>query len=190
MPYTPVLATLGYVFAPDGTRVLMVRRDRNRTHYHFGKVNGLGGKLEPDEDVVAGMRREIREEAGIECTALELRGTVSWPGFGKQGEDWFGFVFRVTAFTGTPFASNAEGTLEWVEAGAAADAEPVGRRPPFLAAGVRPGRPSVPRRHAVPRRQAAVVVLFAPVTASIRIARQSVGTLGVSPPVEGRAPAG
>lgn len=117
MPYTPVLATLGYVFSPDGRRVLMVHRTARPADPHLGKYNGLGGKLEPGEDVVAGMRRELREEAGIECDALHLAGTVSWPGFGKAGEDWFGFLFRVTSFTGTPPAANAEGTLEWVEIG-------------------------------------------------------------------------
>lgn len=114
MPYTPVLATLGYVFSPDGRSVLMIHRNARPDDPHFGKFNGLGGKLEPDEDVVAGLRREIREEAGIECDAIELAGTISWPGFGKRGEDWFGFLFQVTRFTGTPFASNSEGTLEWV----------------------------------------------------------------------------
>jgi 8-oxo-dGTP diphosphatase len=115
MPFTPVLATLGYVFSPDGRRVLLVHRNARPADPHLGKYNGLGGKLEPDEDVVAGMRREIREEAGIECEELRLAGTVSWPGFGKHGEDWFGFIFRVEAFSGTPFESNPEGTLEWVE---------------------------------------------------------------------------
>ena len=65
-------------------------------------------------DALAGMIREIREEAGIECTALSLRGTVSWPGFGKNGEDWLGFVFLITAFEGTPYPENPEGPLEWV----------------------------------------------------------------------------
>lgn len=115
MPYTPVLATLGYVFSPDGSRVLLVHRNKRPDDFHFGKFNGLGGKLEPGEDVVAGMRREIREEAGIECDTLELRGTISWPGFGKNGQDWFGFLFRITAFTGTPPAGNAEGDLVWME---------------------------------------------------------------------------
>jgi 8-oxo-dGTP diphosphatase len=114
MPYTPILATLGYVFSPDGRSVLMVHRNARPDDPHFGKFNGLGGKLEADEDVVAGLKRELREEAGIECDAVELAGTVSWPGFGKRGEDWFGFVFRVTRFTGSPLASNPEGTLEWV----------------------------------------------------------------------------
>jgi len=115
VPYTPILATLGYVFFPDGRRVLMVHRNARPNDAHFGKYNGLGGKLEAGEDVVAGLRREIREEAGIECDAVELAGTISWPGFGKKGEDWFGFIFRVTAFTGTPLTANPEGTLEWVE---------------------------------------------------------------------------
>ena len=45
---------------------------------------------------------------------MTLRATISWPGFGKHGEDWLGFVFVITAFTGEPLASNPEGTLEWV----------------------------------------------------------------------------
>ena len=109
MPYTPILATLGYVLSPDRRRVLMVHRNARSGDHHLGKYNGLGGKLEPGEDVVAGMRREIREEAGIDCTRLQLRGTISWPGFGKQGEDWFGFLFVIDAFEGEPPARNAEG---------------------------------------------------------------------------------
>ena len=114
MPYTPILATLGYVLSPDGARVLMVRRDRRADDVHHGKYNGLGGKLEAGEDVAAGMRREIREEAGLECLSLQLRGTISWPGFGKEGEDWFGFVFLIDRWHGEPPPENAEGTLSWV----------------------------------------------------------------------------
>lgn len=113
MPYTPIVATLGYVLSPDAREVLLVHRNARPGDQHLGKYNGLGGKLEPDEDVLAGMRREIREEAGIECTELRLRGTISWPGFGKGGEDWLGFIFLVTRFDGIPFARNHEGTLEW-----------------------------------------------------------------------------
>ena len=114
MPYTPILGTLAYVFSPDGERVLLVHRNARPLDAHLGKYNGLGGKLEAGEDIVSGVRREVREEAGLECDELHLAGTVSWPGFGAAGEDWFGFLFRVTAFTGTPPASNAEGTLHWV----------------------------------------------------------------------------
>ena len=115
MPYTPILATLAYVMSPDGRQVLLVHRNRRSDDAHFGKYNGLGGKLERGEDVAAGMRREIREEAGLECESLALRGTISWPGFGKQGEDWLGFIFRVDRWTGAPKKDNPEGTLEWVD---------------------------------------------------------------------------
>ena len=39
---------------------------------------------ERNEDVVAGLRREVREEAGIECAEVQLAGTISWPGFGTM----------------------------------------------------------------------------------------------------------
>jgi 8-oxo-dGTP diphosphatase len=114
MPYTPILATLGYVLSPDGRQVLLIHRNRRPDDPHFGKYNGLGGKLDRAEDVVTCLRREVREEAGIECEALSLCGTISWPGFGKYGEDWFGFIFRIERFSGEPVCANPEGTLEWV----------------------------------------------------------------------------
>lgn len=114
MPYTPIVATLGYVLSPDRSRVLLIHRNARSDDPHLGKYNGLGGKIERDEHVVAGMRREVREEAGIECDSLTLRGTISWPGFGKHGEDWLGFLFLVSAYSGTPFSSNAEGALKRV----------------------------------------------------------------------------
>jgi 8-oxo-dGTP diphosphatase len=115
--YTPILATLGYVMSPDGERVLLIHRNARPDDLHYGKYNGLGGKLDPGEDVAEGMRREIREEAGIEAEELALRGTVSWPGFGKHGEDWFGFIFRIDRWSGTPLPGNHEGALEWVPLG-------------------------------------------------------------------------
>ncbi|HMB56919.1 MAG TPA: 8-oxo-dGTP diphosphatase [Arenimonas sp.] len=115
MPYCPIVATLGYVLSPDRRSVLLIHRNARADDHHLGKYNGLGGKIERDEDVMAGMRREIHEEAGIVCDEMVLRGTISWPGFGKHGEDWLGFVFRIDRFSGEPFAGNAEGTLEWVE---------------------------------------------------------------------------
>ena len=114
MPYTPILATLGYVLSPDRRHCLMVHRNARPGDLHLGKYNGLGGKLEPDEDVLAGLRREIHEEAGLRVEAARLRGTISWPGFGKQGEDWLGFLFVVDRFSGEAPPRNAEGDLHWV----------------------------------------------------------------------------
>lgn len=114
MPYTPILATLGYILSPDRREVLLVHRNKRPDDAHLGKYNGLGGKLDRDEDVVACMRREVREESGLECERLVLRGTVSWPGFGKHGEDWFGFIFLIDCWSGQLVRENPEGTLEWI----------------------------------------------------------------------------
>lgn len=113
-PYTPIVGTLGYVWDRDADAVLLVHRVGRDHDEQFGKFNGLGGKLEADEDVAAGMRRELREEACIEVTSMRLRGTISWPGFGPNGEDWLGFVFVVEGWTGDVPDHNDEGPLQWV----------------------------------------------------------------------------
>jgi 8-oxo-dGTP diphosphatase len=110
--YTPIIGTIGYLVA-DG-RVLLVHREREGDA-HAGKWNGLGGKLEPDEDIYSSLCRELKEEAGITVTAARLRGTVSWPGFGTGGEDWFGFIFVIDAWDGALPERNADGPLEWHE---------------------------------------------------------------------------
>lgn len=111
--YTPIIGTLGYILSPDGGDILLVHRQGRKEDHHLGKYNGLGGKMQEGEDVVTCMRREIFEEAALKCTAMELRGTVNWPNFGPQGENWLGFIFLITAFSGEPKKTNQEGTLAW-----------------------------------------------------------------------------
>ncbi len=111
--YTPILATLGFILSPDGKKILLVHRNRRRDDHHFGKYNGLGGKLKPGEDIFQCLQREIYEEAGIHCEQAILRGTINWQGFGSREEDWFGFIFRIHRFSGEPKTSNEEGDLEW-----------------------------------------------------------------------------
>lgn len=108
--FAPILTTLGFVVQDDS--VLLVHRTREGDDQQ-GKFNGLGGKLRADEDVVAGLRRELAEEAGIWATGVRFRGTVSWPGFSKSGDDVFGFVFVVDAWTGQPNQRSPEGPLSW-----------------------------------------------------------------------------
>jgi 8-oxo-dGTP diphosphatase len=114
VPYTPIIGTLGYVWDRVADTVLMVHRNARAHDEQLGKWNGLGGKLEDNEDVATGMVRELREEASIEVAEMRLRATISWPGFGPNGEDWLGFVFVIDAWTGEVPSSNEEGTLEWI----------------------------------------------------------------------------
>lgn len=113
--YTPIVATLGYIVSPDRKKTLLVHRNRREDDQHLGKYNGLGGKMEPHEDIYQCLVREIEEEAGILCTEAVLRGTINWTGFGPNGENWFGFIYRVDRFEGEPHAANEEGDLAWVE---------------------------------------------------------------------------
>lgn len=113
--YTPIMATLGYILSPDGRQTLLVHRNKRKNDQHLGKYNGLGGKMLSGEDIYTCLVREIREEAGIECKEVELRGTINWTGFGPNGEDWFGFIYLIRSFSGTPRSVNEEGDLQWVD---------------------------------------------------------------------------
>src|SRR3546814_15270868 len=46
MPYTPIVATMGYVLSPDGRKVLMLPRNANADAHTQAKYNGLGGTHE------------------------------------------------------------------------------------------------------------------------------------------------
>lgn len=111
--YQPIVGTLGYVLSLDGEEVLLVKRSARADDHHHGKYNGLGGKMMQGEDVQSCMIREIWEEAGIRCEEMQLRGTINWPGFGPDGENWLGFVYLITRFSGRPKTSNEEGALAW-----------------------------------------------------------------------------
>ena len=113
MNYCPIMSCLGYVLSPCGTKVLLTHRIGRSSDDQYGKYNGLGGHMIPDEDVATCMIRELREEAGIEVTAMTLRGSVNWTGFGSKGENWLAFIFLISAFEGQPYTQNAEGNLAW-----------------------------------------------------------------------------
>ena len=110
------MSVLAFILSPDRKQTLMVHRiargeARDENH---GKYNGLGGHVERNEDLAHAIVREIKEESALDVTEMTFRGSVNWTGFGRNGEDWMGFIFLVTAFTGTPLSANDEGPLEWV----------------------------------------------------------------------------
>jgi len=111
--YCPIVGTLGYVLSHDRKKTLLIHRNSRPGDHHLDKYNGLGGKMLVNEDVVTCIRREILEEAGIECGKILLRGTINWTGFGPEGENWLGFIFRIEEYSGMPYACNDEGSLHW-----------------------------------------------------------------------------
>mgnify|MGYP001604219030 FL=1 len=115
MVFSPIIGTLIYLLDRDSNSVLLINRDDRTDDDHYGKFDGLGGKLEVDESVVAGALRELTEEAGVTATSLSLRGTISWSNFGPKREEWLGFVFLADAWEGELLSSNDEGSLVWVQ---------------------------------------------------------------------------
>ena len=112
--HRPIVGTLGYILSPDRASVLMVHRVFRDDDENKGKFNGVGGKLEKNEDVATCMTREIMEETGLKVLSMSLRGTLCWADFGPNKENWLGFVFLIDGFEGEPRTENEEGTLSWV----------------------------------------------------------------------------
>jgi 8-oxo-dGTP diphosphatase len=112
-PFTPLVGTLVYVWDHDTDRILLIRRNARGDDDHFGKVNGLGGKVDPDESVLQGLRRELFEEAQAAMVTGRFRGTITWTNFGPKREQWLAFVFVVDRHDGEITMTNHEGDLEW-----------------------------------------------------------------------------
>lgn len=72
------------MFNPNETDVLLIVK--NKPKWQFGKLNGIGGKIEEKETPLQAMIREFKEETGIECKEWK-RVTV------MIGEDWEVQVF-------------------------------------------------------------------------------------------------
>lgn len=63
---------LGFLFDQWNSVALI---EKNRPEWQAGKINGVGGKIELDEDAWSAMRREFKEETGVhhaswECFAM------------------------------------------------------------------------------------------------------------------------
>ena len=107
------LATLCYIRSNGKT--LMMHRVKNQGDMHFGKWNGLGGKLLPGESPEECVIREVREECGLELKHPTLKGFITFPAF-DGWDDWYVFVFTAHDISGS-LSDCAEGNLEWVPDG-------------------------------------------------------------------------
>jgi 8-oxo-dGTP diphosphatase len=106
------LVTVSFVWA--GERVLLIRLSKTKDRF-AGLWNGVGGKVQPGEDVREAARREVREETGLDVPDLCLRGVIHETGL--RGEDHCLFLFwgrieeaRADGVEG----ESREGTLAWV----------------------------------------------------------------------------
>ena len=83
------LVTLSFVRSGDA--VLLMRHPETSDRFR-GLWNGVGGHVEPGEDIRAAARRELREESGLDVDGLRLRGVIHETGLIGHAHVVFLFV--------------------------------------------------------------------------------------------------
>lgn len=94
----------------DKNQVLLIKGAPEKRLW-AGKYNGLGGHIEPDEDILEGALRELSEEAGVQGVPLWLCGQVLVTVNQNQGVAIF--IFKGDVKRIELWASD-EGELEWI----------------------------------------------------------------------------
>jgi 8-oxo-dGTP diphosphatase len=104
-----VVTPRALVFLERDGRLLLL--EGGRAKWWAGRLNGLGGSIEPGEDALAAARREVREETGLEAADLSLAALVHV----SAEPAVFLFVFRGTLPPGA-LRPTEEGRLHWTTA--------------------------------------------------------------------------
>lgn len=103
------LTTLCY--AENDGRWLMMHRTKKEADENAGKWIGLGGHMQEDESPEECVRREVREEAGLELEGLRLRGILTFilPDWGNE----LTFLYTARA-EDRELPDCDEGELRWI----------------------------------------------------------------------------
>jgi 8-oxo-dGTP diphosphatase len=97
-------------FVRNGNDVLMMKRGPHRRVFP-NRYNGLGGHVERDEDPVASVRREVREESGLSIRDVRLRAINHIDAGSPSGI----MLFVFTAYSDRrDVTASHEGTLHWI----------------------------------------------------------------------------
>jgi 8-oxo-dGTP diphosphatase len=107
--YSKIISTVCYV--RDKGKILVLHRNKTEVLNNKRFYRGLGGKSEQGESPIDCVKREIKEEAGIEIEPI-WKGvvTISSP----SSNDWEAHVFMAEGFKGE-IISSSEGELTWVD---------------------------------------------------------------------------
>lgn len=98
---------LGFAFRHDDSRsVLLIRKDH--PEWQAGKLNGIGGHIEPGESPIGAMVREFMEETGVEIPHQK------WHRMGSiQGTGWKVHLFHSHTNEVDGAESKTDEKVEW-----------------------------------------------------------------------------
>lgn len=105
-----IVATLCYL--KQNGQTLFLYRNKRKSDFHYGKYNGLGGKLKQGESPEDCVIREVFEESGFIIRDPILKGVITFPLFDTKN-DWLVFIYTTDKFEGVKLESE-EGELLWI----------------------------------------------------------------------------
>lgn len=91
----------------DGDKILL----QNRVKNDWKGYTLPGGHVEPGESFVDAVKREMREETGLDIINPKLAGIKQFP---IDGGRYIVFLFKAVEFAGEVISSE-EGQMEWIE---------------------------------------------------------------------------
>lgn len=100
------------VYVDSGDSYLLLHRVKKKQDINTGKWIGVGGHLEPNESVVACMKREVWEETGLFVDDYHYFGSIDF--LNDECEPERMFLYSVTKYHGE-LIENDEGILAWVK---------------------------------------------------------------------------
>lgn len=100
------------IYIEENSKYLMLHRTKKENDYNKDKWIGIGGHFEEGESPEECVRREVKEETGLDLRSQKYRGIVTFVSDDNFTE--YMHIFWSNDFSGDLLECN-EGHLEWVE---------------------------------------------------------------------------
>jgi len=107
--FTVIPRVLAFIEKDD--KVLLIERAKKEA-FAYKKLNGIGGHIEKGEDPLTAIRREVKEESGLNIADFTLRAVIFIDVESDKGVCVFVYS---TVYSGGEVNSSTEGRLLWAK---------------------------------------------------------------------------